>query len=89
MEIDTKDTTVISDRGSAVLTALNTNFKESFLRPCPKHIEDNLISDLHISKSDVLITYYWEAAKAKTLGDYHTIVEKIVSKHRGIKLLYY
>lgn len=83
MDIDRKECTVIADRGSALKAAMKKHFKHSFLRPCNKHIEGNVISEVHISKSDDLIGLYWKAVEAKTFGDFCTVVEIIETKHKG------
>ena len=71
----------MSDRGSAILPALNKHFKKCFLKPCPKHIERNIKSKGF--NSEVLISLYWQAANAKTELECDNVLAEIATKPKG------
>ena len=70
----------MSDRGTAILPALNKHFKKAFLKPCPKHIEGNLKK---LGFSADLINLYWKATTAKTELECDLIHNEIATKPKG------
>lgn len=72
--------TILSDRGTAILSSLNRFYKKAFLKPCPKHIEGNLKK---LKYSEELINLYWKAERAKTKTEHKDILEQMAAKPKG------
>ena len=83
-----EDIILLSDRGTAVLSALNQNYDKPFKKPCPKHLEGNLKAK---SFRPELISLYWKASNAKTKIQFDLVIEMILATPNGISiyLLFY
>lgn len=91
MDINRADVTILTDRGTALLPAINECFDKPLKRPCPKHIAGNLVT-LGYSKSSPLMNLYWKATNAKTLLQFTRIMCQMLDLPKGnllLKLLLY
>ena len=59
---------------------MQKNFTLAFLKPCPKHLENNLKEK---GFSSELIKFYWKASNAKTKFQYDSIMDEMIKVTNG------
>ena len=59
---------------------MNENYKSTFKKPCPKHLEGNLKENKFKPE---LISLYWKATNAKTKFQFDAIMNKITETPNG------
>ena len=79
--MNNSDITILSDRGPAILNALNRHCNKAFLKPCPLHIKRNLIHHGYSTKK--LLSLYWEATNAPTFSQYENIMREMRTAGNG------
>jgi hypothetical protein len=80
--IDKSDIVILTDRGTAILPALDEEILEAFCKPCPKHLEGNLNTHGFFSNK-ILKSLYWEATSATTYQKHQSVLLKIHSEVKG------
>jgi hypothetical protein len=69
--------TTLSDRGSAIIKAIQDNLSETFQFCCGLHLEGNL-KEKKLSKA---IQFFRQARNAKTKSNYEAVMEELKNSH--------
>ena len=75
------DITLLTDRGTAILPALENFYDRAFKKPCPVHIKRNLIQKGFTGKT--LSNLYWKATNACSEYEFKSIMTEMTSSSNG------
>ena len=75
------DSTILTDRGAAIVACIKKYYFLAFMKPCAIHIKRNLIS--HGFSSETLLKLYWKATNACTKDEYVKVMAEMSISGNG------